>query len=573
MFLYILLRGGFNMKKILMLLIVVVLSVGLIACSKDEEVKNEPNKETTKDTSKETANTDSNIVYDGSFGKIVNEPAELTIFAKQDGGFSFTTDSTFAKYYEEVTGVKLVGTANPNVDDITDINLHATEGFPSDIISSAHQKDALIQFANEGAFIDLNQYMDLMPNTKNFFENDPLGKQIYEASVTPEGELFLIAAAERFKATHVPMIRQDWLDKVGMDVPQTIEELEEVLLAFKDNDLGAGGVTVPFVSKHWVLKQNVPTIFGARTESRATGRVINTEDGSEFYHGWSTDEFRHALTEMSRWYDLGIFSKELFTEDDPKNLYFPSDRGGFTIWSASTIGFNDQPNMPEGFKLVPMLPPANDGVRLDQRATHFMRKGRIGISSACENVELAVAVLDSFLTEEFIIQNAYGIIGEQIELIDTIDGIDVYQDTTEWNDIVEADFNSNVKTARSDNGFQNMGVSSDVIYDEVRYIQYGKEYGKSPVDEIEEMYQEAFDTGEVKFIPAINVTFTSEEQEEIGGIKNNLEFYQDEAFAEAVTNPYTQITDEWWNNYINQCNEIGMERLVEIYNTALARTK
>ncbi|WP_105616521.1 type 2 periplasmic-binding domain-containing protein [Vallitalea okinawensis] len=565
------------MKRILALLLILTLSVSLIACTgqktDDTNVTSDNQDEVKKETKKETKKTDSNIVYDGTFGQIVNEPAEISIFAKQDGGFSFTTDSTFANFYEEATGVKLIGTANPNVDDTTDLNLHATEGFPSDIISVAHLNDAMVQFANEGAFVDLNQYMDLMPNTKNFFENHPLGQQIYEASVTPQGELFLIASAERFKPTHVPLIRKDWLEKVGMEVPQTTEELEEVLLAFKDNNLGAGGITVPFVSKAWVLKQNLPPIFGARTESRATGRVIISDDGSEFYHGWSTNEFRHALTETSRWYDIGIFSKELFTEDDPKNMYFPSDRGGFTIWSASTIGFNDQPNMPEGFELVPMLPTEFDGQRLDQRATHFMRKGRIGISSSSKNVELAAAVLDSFLTEELIIQNAYGIIGEQIELVDTVDGIRVYQETKEWNDLIYADFNNNSKTARYDNGFLNIGITPDVIHDTFRHIKYGEEFGKSPVDEIEKIYLEAYASGEVNFVPGVPVSFTSEEQDEINNIKTNLEFYQDEAFAEAITNAYTQINDTWWNNYITKCNEIGMERLVEIYNTALDRNR
>ncbi len=558
------------MKRALSLLLILALALGLIGCSPDEEAKND---DSANVESPVESQVESNIVYDGTFSKIVKEPTEISVFAKMDNDFVVKTDSTFGKFYEEVTGVKLVGTANPNVDDITGLNIHATEGFPSDIIISAHEVDAMVQFASEGAFVDLNEYMDMMPNTKNFFENHPLGKQIYEASVTADGKLFLIAAAERFKPTHVPLIRKDWLDKVGMDVPQTTDELEKVLMAFKDNNLGAGGITVPFVAKHWVLKQNTPTLLGARTESRATGRVIINDDGTEFYHGWSTDEFRHALTEMSRWYDIGIFSKELFTEDKPRDLYFPSDRGGFTVWSASTIGFNKQPNMPEGFELVPMLPTSYDGVRLDQRATHFMRKGRMGISVNSENKELAAVVLDSFLTEEFILQNAYGIIGEQLEHVDTVDGLKIYQDTKEWNDTIKAEYNNNHKTARHDNGFLNIGLSFDVIYDEARYIKYGEEYGKTPIDEIESKYLKAYETGEVKFVPAVNVSFTSDEQDEINNIKTNLEFYQDEIFSEAITNPYTNIDDSWWNEYIKKSNEVGMERLVEIYNTALARNK
>lgn len=39
-------------------------------------------------------------------------------------------------------------------------------------------------------------------------------------------------------------IRRDWLDKIDRDIPTTVEELEEVLQLFKDNNLG-GDVTIP----------------------------------------------------------------------------------------------------------------------------------------------------------------------------------------------------------------------------------------------------------------------------------------------------------------------------------------
>lgn len=514
---------------------------------------------------------DSNIVYDGTFGRIVEEPVEITLFGKADGDRAVASEGErFFEFYEETTGVKIVGTASDEVESITDLNLHATEGFPSCIISSTHEIDAMSQYANEGAFVDLNDYLHLMPNLSAVISDGGLGQQAYEATLSSEGEYFLVRAVERFKATHVPMIRKDWLDKVGLPVPQTTEELETALLAFIENDLGADGITVPFVSKHWVLKQNAPVLWGARTESRATGRVVINDEGTEFYHGWSTDEFRTAVTEMSRWYDLGIMSKELFTEDKPKDLYFPTDRGGFTIWSASTIGFNDQPNMPEGFELVPMLFTEYDGVRLDQRATHFLRKGSMGISQACEDKELAAVVLDSFLTEEFMIQNARGIIGEQIELVDTVDGLNIYADTAAWADQILNDFDNNSKNARYDLGFHNIGLSEDYLYATTRFIQNGKTFGTSPVDEIEKMYAEAYESGEVKFVPAVNVTFTPEQQDEASNIKSNLKFYQDEMFSEAITRPYTELTDAWWNDYLDQANQIGMDRLVEIYNEALA---
>ncbi len=520
---------------------------------------------------------DSNIVYTGEFGKIVEEPQEIKFFWKGDNSFSPKDDTYLLNWFQEQTNVKLVPTANPNAESRTNINLHATERFPSDIIVSAHDYDLMDAFATQGAFVNLAEYFDVMPNTKRFFEETEVGKQAFEAMSNEKGELYLIPGIEEFKVTHLPFVRKDWLEKVGMDVPQTTEDFEKMLYAFRDAELGADGITIPLVAKDWVLQQNLPVLWGAQTYSRANGKMVLTYDKERMYHGWTTDEFRNATTQMSRWYDDGIFSKELFTEEDPKNLYFPTDRGGATYDSASRISFNTQPNMPEGFELLPILVPEYEGVRLDQRSTHFIRRSRMGISASTDNLEVALATLDAMMSEEFIIANHYGVEGVHINFVDEIDGIRVYQDTQELTDLAVSEFDNNVIKARQSLGIEQFTVTADALGD-VKLIRIDEEYGSTPIDEIIKMYDEViekdyndYQQGEVLFIPSPVIVFTEDEQSEVSEIMANLDFFLEEAFIKAITGKHTDLDDEWWNNYLKQAEQLGTVRLEEIYNEAYNR--
>ncbi len=569
------------MKKFLGIALVTTLL--LTSCGGTGTTGTDNSSGTTENSGSETANgsslpfKDKNIVYEGGFGKIVEKPAELKFFWKGDNSWSPKEDTFLIKWFEEETGVKLVPSSNPNAEARTDINLHATERFPSDIIASAHDYDLLETYASQGAFVNLVDYFDIMPNTKYFFEETETGKEVFEALATQDGELFLIPGLEQFKITHVPFIRKDWLEKIGKDTPQTTEELEEVLYAFLEADLGADGITIPMVVKHWMLKENLPVLWGAQTYSRANGKMVLSYDREEMYHGWTTDEFRNATTQMSKWYDDGIFSKELFTEDDPKNLYFPTDRGGATYDSASRISFNEQPNMPEGFELEAMLVPEYDGIRLDQRATHFVRRSRIGIPASSDNIELAAAALDAMMSREFIIANQFGVEGDQVTYIGEVDGKQVYEDTVEMAEYAKNDFDNNMIKAKQSLGIEQVTLSTDA-FPELVNVANGKEYGSTAIDDIIEMYDAViekdfndYQQGEVLFIPSPVLNFTESERDEINEIVANLDFFLDEEFTKAITGSYEDLDDEWWNKYLANAEKLGVGRLEEIYNTAYNR--
>lgn len=79
------------------------------------------------------------------------------------------------------------------------------------------------------------------PNLWKLFQQQP----IYEAQMTsPDGNIYGLPHAEFDINNYVLMwniIRQDWLDKLGLAMPSTIDEYHDVLVAFRDQDPNGNG--------------------------------------------------------------------------------------------------------------------------------------------------------------------------------------------------------------------------------------------------------------------------------------------------------------------------------------------
>ncbi|HOJ10293.1 MAG TPA: extracellular solute-binding protein [Clostridiales bacterium] len=120
---------------------------------------------------------------------------------------------------------------------------------PFDLVMYQYKND-LAKYGMEGVFIPLN---DLMKKHAPYLYQklkDPLGDAVvpYTTNVLPEitapdGNIYnipLISPANAVGA--IWGIRKDWLDKLNLKMPETTDELYEVLKAFKVNDPNGNGL-------------------------------------------------------------------------------------------------------------------------------------------------------------------------------------------------------------------------------------------------------------------------------------------------------------------------------------------
>ncbi|QNK56994.1 extracellular solute-binding protein [Paenibacillus sp. PAMC21692] len=90
------------------------------------------------------------------------------------------------------------------------------------------------KWAKQGAFLPLDEYMDDYESFKLIPDN-------VRKSVTVDNKVYAIQKylTENYDLT--PMIRTDWLEKLGLSMPTTYEEMKQVALAFTKNDPDGNG--------------------------------------------------------------------------------------------------------------------------------------------------------------------------------------------------------------------------------------------------------------------------------------------------------------------------------------------
>ena len=112
---------------------------------------------------------------------------------------------------------------------------------PDGLFTAGMNDYDLLRYAKQGIIIPLENLIDkYMPNLQAVFEKYPE----YRTMVTaPDGHIYsfpwieqLGEGKEAIQAIgDIPYINKKWLDFLGLEVPTTTDELEQALIAFRDN--------------------------------------------------------------------------------------------------------------------------------------------------------------------------------------------------------------------------------------------------------------------------------------------------------------------------------------------------
>ena len=131
---------------------------------------------------------------------------------------------------------------DPDQKDIK-INMALASGEDYDMIRGASLTQ-LFTFIENGALAPLNDAIDkYAPELKNAFSED-----VWKAFTMDDGNIYCIPSTSMPRLWNGMVIREDWLDAVGMDMPRTTDDLLNFMRAVKEQDPGKVGAdrVVPF---------------------------------------------------------------------------------------------------------------------------------------------------------------------------------------------------------------------------------------------------------------------------------------------------------------------------------------
>lgn len=94
----------------------------------------------------------------------------------------------------------------------------------------------VMNLVNEGAVVALDEYLDLIPNVV-----EAVGEDRMAAWRQPDGHIYTIPTIVNVPGSQSVMVRQDWLDALGMKEPTNWDEWMALWRGIKEKDLNGNG--------------------------------------------------------------------------------------------------------------------------------------------------------------------------------------------------------------------------------------------------------------------------------------------------------------------------------------------
>lgn len=273
----------------------------------------------------------------------------------------------------------------------------------------------------DGNILPLNDLIDqYAPNLKKYLAEHPeVDKQIKTDSGIYYGFPYIIGDSS-LKTAAGPMLRKDWLDDLGLAVPETIDEWHTVLTAFKEQK----GVAAPLVYGNVPRFLQELSIGGAFIGAFGINLDFFMEDGIVKY-GPNEPGFKDFLTTFRKWYEEGLIDPDIAAVDNAVvRANMMSGKSGATyLWVGSGMGlFLDtmQPQDPKYDMVGTTYPVLNKGDRPGFGHMEFdaPRGGNYAISAKSKHPELAVQLLDWGYSEEGRMFYNFGVEGVTYDMVD-----------------------------------------------------------------------------------------------------------------------------------------------------------
>lgn len=420
-----------------------------------------------------------------------------------------------------------------------------------------------------GLFENLAPYIDegKMPNVAKMFEDHP------ELRVLCTDEKDGIYGIPNYRSlwprtNRVLYINQTWLDNLGLQVPTTMDELEEVLIAFKNGDPNGNGDTTDEIPLDF---SGFPTFmlacFGVPMMNESDGYFV--EDGK--VKNYRVDErYKTFMQWLQKLYGEGVINEEVITQDYSKFQSLARGEGktarvGVTLGWESGDRFGTE--VADQYTPMPALKPHADS---DESQVYWgyysdnnsVNAATVALSANCKNKEAAVKFIDAFYAEDMGIQVLFGGMNDVDKCIqDNGDGT--------YTVLPPADSSIDAGTWKWTNSFAD--YSPYYIPDDMKdRLTMGEDMQRvleerKPLEATLDMMEEKCETYPSKFI-----TYTTDENSDLAMAQANINNIVDQTYSAWLTEPSRNIEEEW-DAYVQSVYDIGLTQNLEIRQAAYER--
>jgi putative aldouronate transport system substrate-binding protein len=332
----------------------------------------------------------------------------------------FTTNK-LTLYLEELTNVHLnIETIPQGADAISQkLNiLFASGEYPDMFLLENLDKAMVSKFGGDNFFIPLNDMIEEHGvNIKDRWTEFPFMRK---GITSADGNIYSLPRVEENFQVGFPVrgwLYEPWMKKLGLEKPQTTEDLREILIAFRDEDPNGNGIAdeIPMAGAITGWYTFIyPYLMNSFIFCDQRTFLIPQDDGNLEFAA-NKDEWKEGIKYIKSLYDDGLIVVDSFIQDqkqlrqmgeNPNIPILGAATGGW--WGNFTINGSESGRYADYITMPALEGPA--GVRLTPQYDPQV-KPQFFISDLAENPEILVKWADFFLSYEGTMMGYYGFEG------------------------------------------------------------------------------------------------------------------------------------------------------------------
>ena len=450
--------------------------------------------------------------------------------------------------------------------------LFAANDLPDAFMGASLSNYEIISYGADGAIIPLEDYItpEIMPNLCKIIEERP---DMMATCTMPDGHIYTLPTVGEMGFTYsdgnvyqigsIPqftIINTAWLEQLGMDMPTTIDELHDVLVAFRDNDMNGNGDTtdeIPLSFKDGDWCADMTTLWSAfgLTDyvSDASGKHRGLEGDTVTYKATS-EEYKAAISTFAQWYAEGLIDVEVFSQDSAQYIAKGKNEdvilGCFVWWEIPEVVGYDREDM---YSYLLPLKSADGTCVVNLNETSTVSHGDFAVTSKCADPAKLLNWVDQLYDPINTMVASYGPIGQFFEAEPDENG--VYVNATPAEGTTEGEMKEIMCL------YGPKAILSE-MYGTVFYMEDRAQLRLNDLNDYWFAYVD--DTTSYP-----SVVFTEDETNTINDLISDINAYVDEMRGLWLTGKSDINAD--WDAYVEQLNNMGLQEVISCWQAAYDR--
>ncbi len=486
-----------------------------------------------------------------------NDPKEVEWMLVQYGPYNYTNHLKIYQMYEEVGNMKLKILPVPIDAYVEKLNIYLASNQIPDIVTSYNESSfsnfKVIQILGpKGVFVPISDHYDKIPNLKNYFDKYPDAMKYLVAS---DGKVYHMPIVwEPGYDTYGLVMRTDLLAEKNINPEdiKTIDDLFNAFMVLKEANNGK-----PVVGARFGLNRigMFAKMFGISFKIDESYSVLN----DKYINQFETKNCKDAVAFLAKMYDEGILHPEWVSMSDKQwsEAMMGSDLAAFVDNMQNIGGFQGalRETIPDA-ELTAVIPPKYEGKMYAWgKASNFAVDWAHVINSETKALDEILKAWNwayDMDNHEKIIYGEEGVSFERRE-----DG------TPEWKYDTSTDkgrqFYFEEWGGRTNRNWLRIFTEAEIF----SYVYFGLDGNPGKPHIIN--YNE-----KVYTYVTPNLMLTDEENESIKSKLVTLETFVEENIVKFI---YGEISIGEWDEFLEQLEDLGINDVIKVYNTAYERMK